>query len=126
MENSMDYLLPIFYVMGALAFVIVLFQQLFKGSDTESECRAIITAIKEVREVRELTELEQLQKDLQCLERRDNLWNQLDVSNESKNRRNQLFLAYNQLELRYWAEERIKQGITDTKAKIAELKEKDS
>jgi hypothetical protein len=122
----MDYLSPFFYVMGALAFVVVLFQQLSKGSGTESECRAIITAIREVSEVRELTELEQLQKDLQCLERRDDLWNQLDVSNESKNRRNQLFLAYNQIELRHWAEERIKQGITDTKAKIAELEERDS
>lgn len=118
-------------IVGAVIGVVLLIWMFFlvrvitgSGRSSSEEAR-IRSALIEVESAlsedhkSNMSELDKLEFDLTFLERRAKGWADLDASNEQG--RNQLFIAYNQVELRIWAEERIHNGIIETKAKIAEL-----
>jgi hypothetical protein len=119
-------------IVGAVIGVVLLIYMFFlvrviTGSGlSSSEEASIRSALIEVESAlnddrkSNMSELDKLEFDLAFLERRAKGWADLNTNNNVQ-RRNQLFIAYNQVELRIWAEERISNGIIETKAKIAEL-----
>jgi hypothetical protein len=123
-----EYVLIVGAVIGVVLLIYMFFLvRVITGSGrSSSEEASIRSALIEVESAlsddrkSNMSELDKLEFDLAFLERRAKGWADLNTNNNVQ-RRNQLFIAYNQVELRIWAEERISNGIIETKAKIAEL-----